>query len=148
MWYCDLPKKQSSALFHFYSWMQTRRQSSVLGGGGHRKFWWGKKNIFEDKDQKQKSLSQMHLCDVGPVAFFLGMIFALGAQKSPLTRILPTHLGEKQKKRTKSSLKMHPSGIGPVAFFWGTIFAWGHILAWGHKNLLWYGFCAHILGED
>ena len=32
-------------LFHFYSWMQTRRQSSVLGGGGHKIFWWGKKYI-------------------------------------------------------------------------------------------------------
>ena len=63
----------------------------------------------------------MHLSGVGPVAFFSGTIFALGAQKPPLTRILPSHLGERpQKKEQKSSLKMHPSGIRPDAFFWGT----------------------------
>ena len=90
----------------------------------------------------------MHLHSVGPVAFFSGTIFALGAQKPPLMRTLPSHAGERPKKEQKSCLKMHPSGIGPVAFFWGTIFASGHNLAWGHKNLLWYGFCPHIHGED
>ena len=88
----------------------------------------------------------MHLRGVGPVAFFSGTIFALGAQKPPFMWILPSHLGERPKKRQKSSLKMHPSGIGPVAFFWGTIFAWGHIHAWWHKNLIWYEFCPHIPG--
>ena len=78
----------------------------------------------------------MHLRGVGPVAFFSGAIFTLGAQKPPLTRILPSHSGERPKKEQMSFLKMHPSGIGTDAFFWGMIFAWGHILAWGHKNLL------------
>ena len=94
---------------------------------------------------KKRSLSQMHLRGVGPLAFFSEIIFALGAQKLPLTRILPSYLGKDQKKKDqKFSLKMHPSGIGSVAFFLGTIFAWWHILAWGHKDLLWYGFRPHI----
>ena len=68
----------------------------------------------------------MHLRGVDPVAFFSGTIFALGAQKPPLTRILPSHSGERPKKRTKVFFENAPSGISPDAFFWGTIFAWGH----------------------
>ena len=109
--------------------MQTRRQSSVLGRRGQ-------KNIFRDEDQKKRSLLQLHLRGIGLVAFFWGMIFALGAQKPPLTWILPSHSGKDQQKKEQKSLKMYPSGIGPVAFLWGTIFAWEHTLAWVHKNLL------------
>ena len=44
---------------------------------------------------KKRSLSQMHLSGVGPVAFLWGTIsawgthFHFGAQKPPLIRILP-----------------------------------------------------------
>ena len=77
----------------------------------------------------------MHLRGVDPVAFFSGTIFALGAQKPPLTRILPSHSGERPKKEQKSSLKMHPVAsvlmlsfgarflLGGTKTFFGTEFA-------------------------
>ena len=77
--------------------------------------------------KKKRSLSQMYLSGVSPIAFFCGKIFAwgthshLGAEKPPLIQILPLHLKVKSKNETKTSLsQMHPSGAGPAVFLGGT----------------------------
>ena len=86
----------------------------------------------------------MNLSDVGPVAFFWGTIFALGAhsrlgaQKLPSMRILPSHSGKDQKKKNKSL----PGKCTPVAsvllLSFGARFLLGRdTVAWGHKNLRW-----------
>ena len=45
MRYCDHPIRRSSALFHVYSWIQTRRQSSALRRRGALKIFVGQ-NIY------------------------------------------------------------------------------------------------------
>ena len=74
--------------------MLARHQNSVFGG--HKKFWREHKKIFRDKDHKKTSFLLMYptvpvSSGVGPVVFFWDMIFALGAQKLLLIRILPSH---------------------------------------------------------
>ena len=59
-----------------------------------------------------RSSSQMHPSGVGPVAFFLGMVFNL------------TFGSEDQKQKKMSLSQMHSSGVGPVTFFCSTILAW------------------------
>ena len=67
----------------------------------------------------------MHLRGVGPVAFFSGTIFALGAQKPPLTRILPSHSGERPKKRTKVFFENEPQWHRSRCFLLGHDFCLG-----------------------
>ena len=88
----------------------------------------------------------MRLSGMGPVAFFWDTIFPLGAQKPPLTQILPSTLGvkTKKKKKKKSSSKMHPRASVLLLSFGAQFSLGGHILACRHKNLLWYRFCPHI----
>ena len=71
---------------------------------------------------KKRSLSQMRLSGMGPVAFFWGTIFALGAQNPPLTLILPSYSGEDQKKKRKK------------VFF--------------ENTLQWHRSCCFLLGHD
>ena len=71
---------------------------------------------------------------VGLVAFFWGTIFAwgthfrLGAQKSPMVRILPSHSRVNTKNKTKRSLsQMHHNGVCSVVFLGGDTFSLGGI---------------------
>ena len=145
MWHCDLPKKQSSALLHFYSWMQTPRPSSVLGRREHRKFWWGKK-IYLGMKTKKKDLYRKCISVVSVLLLSFRAWFMLGGIKTSFDVDFALTFGRKTKQKNIVFFKNAPQWHRFCCFLLGHDFCLGHILAWGHKNLLWYEFCPRIWG--
>ena len=97
----------------------------------------------------------MNLSDVGPVAFFWGTIFALGAhsrlgaQKLPSMRILPSHSGKDQKKRTKVFLENAPQWHRSCCFLLGHDFCLGETLSLeGTKTFVGKDFALTFGGKD
>ena len=85
----------------------------------------------------------MRLSGVGPAAFFWGTIFILGAQKPPLTWILPSYSGEDQKKKNKSLLRKYTAVASVLLLFFG-----GQFLLGGTKAFFGTDFVLTFRGED